>query len=303
MKEYRRKERQYMRMNAVVAPALLLSIILPAAAATAYADAGLSVTAGSDGFLYNDVNADVDISSAVNAGAYYAHYKNDFLSPTVIYAANATVQAKSLSLSLMGYSSPETDSYHFYGAQATLGWQGSRRNIDIGANAVFGRTLNILDNTPGSGELWLHSNLTGLTGYLTYKQLVSLSYTYSFYYYQENPAAFFNAQFGSPVALPGIVFAVSGYPSRESHAGMSVYPGERWKLTLDWDRFIIETFDVTQSSLTWGATYYLSRFWGVSASYNLVNGTFYYYTLGIQWYLHGPQRGEQQQGISYNNIP
>jgi hypothetical protein len=63
-------------------------------------------------------------------------------------------------------------------------------------------------------------------------------------------------------------------------------------------------FAVRQSSVIWGATWYPGRSWGISAGYNLINGSISYYSLGVQWYARGHERGtEERPPISYNNLP
>jgi hypothetical protein len=107
----------------------LPAVLLTAAVAPARADVSVSATAGNDNFLYNDLNFDVNVSSALDAGAYVARYSGNFVSRTELYAATLSWQERSAYASVSGYYSPETDDYLFYGGQVTGGFQGGTRDL------------------------------------------------------------------------------------------------------------------------------------------------------------------------------
>jgi hypothetical protein len=202
------------------AHALLCAILLVLSSLPAGADAGVSVTAGGDGFVYQDLNAGVDLSSATSAGIFAARFSDDFAPLTQIYSADLALELRSLSLGAVGYYSPDAGGFRYYGAQANAGYRGKGRDLGWSAAAGFGRTLNTFGGAPlREGQVHLHDNVLNVALGGTFRKTVALRYLYIFHDYQENPAPFFYAQFGPRVTLPGTVYTLLGYPSRESHAG------------------------------------------------------------------------------------
>lgn len=296
---------------------IVLSLLL-LAGVVAWADMGLEITQGPDGYRQDLISLDVNATKAVNIGLGYSRAASAFsVAPAVTYSGSLGMRLNDhFAVRAGGSSSPDA------GGEKSVSW-GGNISCNGGADAVawsmfLGFNRVVLSEywesqttvqhskgkdpktttTTSSGWQVLRQQSVTPSAYVDLFNTVSLSCGYSSYSYDRNVGEFSdqlarmsesvqyshgNNSYSTTVDFGNLSSLIYGFPDHMLSAGAAVIPFKRCRMGYDWSSTAYVLDQPPLRSSTFSIAYTFRDRIGARLGYSMLSTDENYVTVGMQW--------------------